>query len=333
MAAVNVFLTVDVECSIGGAFSDAALKPVGSAKRIFGRFHGREYGIPLMMDIAERYHVPLVFFVETFQQHYFGSDETRGVVDIILKRGHDIQLHLHPCFLNFTLADPRTRQFSDLCGLYPLENQIEMVAEAKNRLVSCGAPEPVAFRAGCFGANLDTLKALEINGLMIDSSYNQAYVSKTCLFPDMQLYDLAECSGIFEFPISQFREKTGLRASRIMHLDINGVSFEEMRRVLHASRLNAAPRNITILLHSFSFVKPYDVQYGRTRPRWNVIRRFEKLCRFLAENRESFQVKTFRELSRNGLIGMAGDRCDAIPSMPAWLSLARFGGQLFDRCV
>jgi hypothetical protein len=180
---------------------------------------------------------------------------------------------------------------------------------------------------------LDTLKALGANGFLIDSSYNQAYLNKTCLFPDLRLNDLSECSGIFEFPITQFKERSGLRTLRSMPLDVNGVSFEEMRYVFNASRFDAGPRNIVILLHSFSFIKPYDVQYKRTRPRWNVIRRFEKLCRFLAENENTFQVKTFRGLSRTDLSRMMGGRCDKVPMMPAYLSLARFGAQLFDRWI
>ena len=57
MAKVNVFLTVDTEHSIGGAFSDPALQPVGNARRIFGRLGGKEYGIPLQMDKIGRAHV------------------------------------------------------------------------------------------------------------------------------------------------------------------------------------------------------------------------------------------------------------------------------------
>lgn len=331
--AVNVFLTVDVECSIGGAFANPSLKPVGSAKRVFGRFNGQEYGIPLMMDIAERYNLSLVFFVEAFHQHFFGPDGAREVVEVILEREHDLQLHLHPNYLNFTLPRPQDLQFSDLCGRYSLEQQIEMIAEAQQMLVDCGAPVPIGFRAGSFGANTDTLKALAANAFLIDSSYNQAYVSSTCLLPNWGLNDLNEWEGLFEFPVSQFIERTGLRCSRYMPLDINGVSFEEMRYVLNASRRGNGPRNLTIILHSFSFLKPYDVQYRRVRPRYNVIRRFEKLCRFLAENERDFDVRKLCELTESELLGMMPSRCDRVPVMPAYWSLARFGGQLYDRWV
>ena len=331
MASINVFLTIDTEHSIGGAFADPDLKPVGNVRRIFGRIGGKEYGIPLQMEIADRFGVKLVFFVEVFNRHFFGADETRRVVETILRRGHDVQLHLHPNYLNFTLARPQDLSYSDLCGDYPPERQIEMLAEARQLLVDCGAPQPTAFRAGCFGANGDTLKALAGNGLLIDSSYNQAYLGGPCRLPDWGLNDLAEREGVFELPVTNFVEQTGLRSRRHMPLDINGVSFEEMRQVLDAARSGVGPRNVTVILHSFSFIKTYDVQYRRVRPRWEVIRRFEKLCRFLAENAGNFSVRTLGALTRDDLTGMLSDRSDIFPTMPARLSLARFGGQLLDR--
>lgn len=331
MTSVNVFITVDTEHSIGGAFANPALSPVGNARRIFGRIGVKEYGIPLQMDIADRFGLKLVFFVEVFNRHFFGPDETRQVVETILHRGHDVQLHLHPNYLNFTLPRPQDLKFSDLCGAYPLEQQVEMLAEARQMLIECGAPAPVAFRAGCFGANADTLTALADNGFVLDSSYNQAYLGGPCLLPDWGLNDLAEEGGIFELPVTNFVENSSIRAKRTMPLDINGVSFEEMRQVLEASRRGDGPRNVTVILHSFSFVKGYDVQYKRVRPRWNVIRRFERLCRFLAEHSSDFKVRTFCDLKRNDLVDMVHDRCDTMPEVPAYLSLARFGGQLLDR--
>lgn len=331
MTAVNVFLTVDTEHSIGGAFADNTLKPVGNEKRIFGRLGDREYGIPLIMDIADRHGLRIVFFVEVLNHYFFGTEETRQVVEFILNRGHEVQLHLHPNYLNFTLNRPQELKYSDLCGDYSLTKQIELLAEGKQLLQQYGVPEVKAFRAGCFGANEQTLQALKENGFLIDSSYNRAYLGGPCLLPDWGLNDLTERCAVYEFPVTNFIENTGLRSLRSMPLDINGVSFEEMRCVLEAARGGGGPRNITIILHSFSFVKAYDVQYQKVKPRRHVISRFEKLCRFLAENSTNFTVRTYDGLNRNDLMQMAKERCNAFPEAPTALSLARFGGQLLDR--
>jgi len=151
--------------------------------------------------------------------------------------------------------------------------------------------------------------------------------------PDWQLNDLTIKYNIFELPITNFIEKSGLRSSRYMPLDINGVSFEEMRHVLSWSRDGLGPQNITIILHSFSFIKPLDVQYNKTRIRQHVIKRFEKLCRFLVENTNDFKVCTPVELSQNMLEDSMLNRSDGMVRVPGHLSLLRFFGQLKDRLI
>ncbi len=334
MNKVNVFLTVDVECSIGGAFADRSLSPVGGDKRIFGRFGGREYGIGLIMDIAEQYGLPVTFFVETFQEHYFGSQYTQEVVEAVLRRHHDIQLHLHPNYLNFGLKRPQDLKFSDLCGKYSFAEQVEIIDRAARKLVAAGAPKPVAFRAGCFGADMNTLKALKVNGFRIDSSYNQAYLGVTCRLPDRQLNDAAPWEGIFEFPITHFFERSGVRPSRYMPLDINGVSFQEMRFVLNAARSGNGPRNIVIILHSFSFIKPYDVQYEKVRIRKNVISRYRKLCQFLGRNSSSFRVRTFRDMVLEDSLQEAAKNAHHVwPKAAPHITWVRLAEQAMDRLL
>lgn len=326
---INVFITVDTEHSIGGAFRDSRFKPVGNEKRIYGGIGDRYYGIPLMMDIAERYGIRLTFFVEVLNKYYFGKDETREVCDSILKRNHDVQLHIHPNYLNFTLPDPRKMYYSDLIGNYSLSRQIELIEEAKETLVDFGSPNPIAFRAGCFGANLATLEALEKTGFLLDSSYNKAYLGSSCLLPDANINDLVFMEGIWEFPITNFIEHIPFRKRRLKPLDINGVSFEEMAFVLKKAK-SEGPNNITIILHSFSFIKPYDVQYIKARPRSHVIQRFEKLCRFLADNDSSYHVRTFGSLNEHKLIDMKKQTIHTLLKMSPLLSLGRSLVQLND---
>lgn len=236
MSKVNVFLTIDTEHSIGGAFRDPNLKPVGNEKRIFGLIGNKQYGIPLIMDIADRYGIPITFFVEVFNKYFFGAEETREVCNYILNRNHDIQLHIHPNYLNFELHDPTKLVFSDLVGDYSLSRQAEIIEEAKETLISYGVPSPIAFRAGCFGADKNTIKALRRTGFLIDSSYNTAYLENPCLLPDIEINDLAPMHGVWEFPITNFIEHSGLRPKRYMPLDISGVSFAEMRWVFRHAK-------------------------------------------------------------------------------------------------
>ena len=332
MPKINVFITVDTEHSIGGAFKDRNLKPVGNEKRIWGKIGDKYFGIPLMVDIAETFDIHLTFFVEVLNKHYFGEDETKKVFEYVLKRGHDVQLHLHPNYLNFKLNNPQEKAYSDLIGMYPSENQIGLIQEGVEILIKDGVPRPIAFRAGCFGANEETLRALKAVGVLIDSSYNKAYVGDTCLLDTRQINDLTYLDGIWEFPITSFVESTKLRATRLKPLDINGVGFQEMKSVLNQAK-ESGPRNITIVLHSFSFLKPYDVQYHKVRPRWNVIRRFRNLCQYINEKSDVFEVKTFGSLDQEKLTQRSQESIHFFPKVPPIFSLMRGFEQLKDNLI
>ena len=282
-----------------------------------------------MMDIAESYDIRLTFFVEVLNKYYFGENETKKVCEYILNRGHDVQLHLHPNYLNFTLNNPLEKTYSDLIGTYPLEKQIELIKEAIEILIRNGVSRPIAFRAGCFGANEETLQALKAVGLLIDSSYNKAYVGDTCLLDNKGLNDLTYLNEIWEFPITNFVESTKLRPNRFKPLDINGVNFQEMKYVLNQAK-EGGLHNITIILHSFSFLKPYDVQYSKVRPRGNVIQRFKKLCQFLEENTRLFEVRTFSSIDKEELTKICQQSSHIFPHVPSMLSVMRGLQQLKD---
>ncbi|OEU62170.1 MAG: hypothetical protein BBJ57_05410 [Desulfobacterales bacterium PC51MH44] len=332
MTKVNVFITVDTEHSIGGAFQNPNHKPVGNEKRVFGKIGDTAYGIPLIMDIADLCKLPITFFVEVLNKYYFGENESREVCRYISDQGHDVQLHLHPNYLNFTLPHPQQMDFSDLIGNYSPSKQIQLLKESKALLMQNTMSGTVAFRAGCFGANMATLESLSETGFLIDSSYNTAYLGTPCLLPCKKINDLFWLNGLWEFPVTNFVEFTGLRAKRYMPLDINGVSFEEMRWVLRHAKAHG-PKNVTIILHSFSFIKAYDVQYKKVRPRRHVIKRFEKLCRFLYENSDDFEVRTFGSLDETQLSQMAQQSVHTFPIVPAPLSLMRGIQQLKDNLL
>lgn len=289
MSKVNVFITIDTEHSIGGAFRDPSLKPVGNDKRIFGRIKGKEYGIPLIMDIADEYGIPLTFFVEIFNKYYFGEAETREVCEYILKRGHDVQLHLHPCWLNFKEPDPGKLRYKDNMSAYSLQQQIDMIAEGKELMEKYTGKSPVAFRAGNFGADSNTLFALAKKGFVMDSSYNRRYHKDERIKVEYDLNDVQKINGIHELPVTCFIQRHIFPGGRIRPLDINGTGFEEIRYVLNHA-INSGMNAVTIVMHSFSFIKAHDSQYCKCSIRKNIIKRYANLCSFININKELLQT-------------------------------------------
>jgi hypothetical protein len=83
-------------------------------------------------------------------------------------------------------------------------------------------------------------------------------------------------------------------------------------------------------MHSFRFMNPADVQYKKILPRTIVIRRFEKLCRYLAEHSDKFQVLTFKDMNRATLDEMPGKSVHHLPKLDIALSMGRVIEQAWD---
>lgn len=328
---INVFITVDVEHSLGGAHLNPKLKPVGSNKLIWGKIGGSYYGIPLIMDIAERYGLFFTFFLEVFSSKYFGEKDVSHICQYILSRGHDVQLHLHPLFLYF--IKPFSKNLMDkavFLHYFNLEKQCSMIKDGKYILIRNGALPPIAFRAGSYGANLDTLKALKLNNFLIDSSFNRCYMGSHSKLPNLDINDVFGLEGVWELPITNFLEFPMLNGGRPKPLDINGVSFKEIKKVLENAYV-IGQSNIMIIMHSFSFIQPLDIQYKRVRLRRRVILRFENLCRYLAMNTEKYKVRVLGEVGAEDLEKMGSFAKHCLFEMPASLSILRLFEQSLER--
>jgi len=326
---IRVLITVDTEHSIGGAFQNPALAPVGNEKRVYGKIGDRFFGIPLIMDIAEEYGLKIVFFVEVLNKHYFGENESREICDVIASRGHEVQLHLHPNYLNFSEPSPQARTYKDNLYSYDADQQVALIAEGKSLLQHYGVRNPVAFRAGNYAFDRNTFSALRQNGFIFDSSYNRCFLKPAQHLGGLAINDALMIDGICEVPITNFLERMPLRHPRPKPLDINGVSAREMIQTLDWAHQSRLLRHITIILHSFSFIEPGDPQYSNMKPRTYVINRFRYLCRYLSNHRDSFKVTGFTDLTPpdpNNAPEHPRFYC-----MPSAITILRMTEQLFHR--
>jgi peptidoglycan/xylan/chitin deacetylase (PgdA/CDA1 family) len=324
----DVHITIDAECSMGGAWTNPGYEPVGPERAVLGRVGGASYGTPLIMDILEEHGLRGTFFVEVLASTVLGERALAEAYETVLRRGHDAQLHAHPVYRYYAkvrqgaLTESQLPPEMDLIGSLAPDVQRELLEEARDIFVRLTGKKPTAFRAGNYGASLETLRVLDEMGFTHDSSFNAAYTNGMCLVsPGMVTNTPWQVGGLWEVPVTTFQTGSRIR-TKVKPLDIAGVSFPEIRRVLEQAE-RTGPGTVTMVLHSFSLLKRADVQFRRMKPDRLVIRRFQRLCRFLGSERDRFPVRTFADAREPRTEAPAAPLPAMGTLLPAWRRLVQ----------
>ena len=296
-----VYLTFDVECSMGGAWGDPALRPVSPERTMMGRYGPRQLGLPLIVDILRRSGLAGTFFVEAFGDELGYPGQTRQVCECLLAAGQDVQLHVHPGHHQYGLylrglPHPRSDYLADL----PADYRRQVLAEAAAKMTEWTGKAPVAFRAGNMAGSEALLPELAAVGIRIDSSYTFPYAGGLCRFTPNDPFNGSKWHGsVLELALSGFYQPRlpGLKPAR--PLDLVAVSFRECREAIR--RIVDAGGEAVVIAHSFSFFKVRDRQYNGGRPNRIVIGRFRRLCKWLAASADQYPVRTFSWLAEQTL--------------------------------
>jgi hypothetical protein len=270
----KVLITVDTELSsslhrrghtLGDNFSSS----------ILGRCKQGEFGIAWQMDRLEASGLKGVFFIDPLPALVYGENVIADIVAPIIARHHEVQLHIHTEWLEWAKTSPVDgRQGRNLAD-FTLDDQILLLTLAADLLQRAGAPRATAFRAGNFGANDDSLRALAKIGLRWDSSVNASFLTGPCKINiSAEQIDPIECHGVIELPVSGIYDRPGqMRPAQICAL-----SSREMRAALYHAAKEQQDRFV-IVTHSFEMLSR-----DRSRPNGSVIARFEAMCRTIARH-------------------------------------------------
>jgi hypothetical protein len=337
---LNVYFTVDTESSMGGAWSHADRRPLEASKRVFCRKNGEEYGIPLQVRMLKEFGFTGTFFVETLATRCLGESDMRSVFDFLLREEQDVQLHIHPGF-HFYSASLEARaqganysvpRNNDLIGHLDDDLQGRLLEDAATLFEKFAGYPATAFRAGCFAGSHVMLRHLRRLGILVDSSFNPCYHPELS-FPDGALAaNLAQCiEGVWELPISVARTPLPEGYHGFKCADCTSMPYEGLRRMLDAAAMSGQ-QHFVILFHSFSTVKEKNETYGDIRPNRIVIRRLEKLFRYLAHNPDRFRVETMgRAAAALARPSVGSPPQPAIVKLPAAMASWRIAVQLFNR--
>ncbi len=274
-----VFLTVDTELlwrhhSAGlpiDAIFDRSIDPAG-------------VGVTHQLETLERHGLRATFFVDPMPALLFGLDVIRRIVGPIMAAGQDVQLHLHCNWTGAKLGDGGASYGRFELVEYTPAEQRALIGGAAELLVAAGAPHPVAFRAGSFGADDITLATLAELGFRYDSSHcgsARPWPSQIGLSP----LQVAPCrhAGMIEVPVTVIEDRPGA----VRPFQVCALSIGEMAAALdHA--VAGEHGAVTIVSHGFELATR-----DGTRPNPLHLRRFEALCAMLADRRDVLPTVTF----------------------------------------
>jgi hypothetical protein len=265
----RAIISFDTELS-AGLYQRGADARANFDSSILGRCREGDFGIHFQMDMLERHGLTGVYFVDPMPALVYGPAIVDAIVQPIVARGHEVQLHIHTEWLEFAPFNPVGRLTGRNIGDFPLAAQKKLIALARDILVGAGAPRPTAFRAGNFGANDDTLRALAALGFRFDSSFNGAYQGHGCdISLDAGNLGMRDHQGVCEVPVSGLMD----RANRFRPAQLCAMSEEEMRDALDHSAASGAIQ-FSAFSHSFELLSRDRKVSNRL-----AVARMEALCR------------------------------------------------------
>lgn len=312
---LNVLLTVDTELSPSRGAATASEIEANLGSSIYGTPAG-EYGLPFQLQCLRERDLKAVFFVEALSPIAAGLPPLQEVVDLVQNANQEVQLHIHTEWLEKARENPLGHRTGQNMHAFSEAEQSRVVEMAKGHLEKCGVSPVTAFRAGNYGANNDTLRALARNGIRFDSSYNYTYLGQICRIDTQEMLTQPTLvDGVWEVPITCFSDRPG----NFRHAQLCACSFTELSRMMlqaHAAGMST----FVIVSHSFELINR-----ARTRANKLLVARFRRLCRFLSEREDLFRTVGFNDLTPRAT---ASSRPLA---SPVWLTAGRYAEQLLGR--
>jgi peptidoglycan/xylan/chitin deacetylase (PgdA/CDA1 family) len=309
-----VFLTIDTELMWRHHAADLSPDQV-----VARSLEPAGVGVTWQLERLRAHGLKACFFVDPTPASLYGMAAIAPTVEAILAAGQEVQLHLHPNWHGATIGDRgRSHGAFELIDL-SLAGQQDRLAMAREVLRAAGAPDPVAFRAGSYGANDATIDALVALGFAYDSSHNGAHhpwpsaigLPPACIAPVAH-------RGLIELPVTTIAAAGGGRR----HFQICALSAAEMRAALaHAVAHDHAA--VTIVSHGFELANRSGTRANRVH-----VRRFEALCALLADRAADLPTTHFRDRP----VLRLGQDDRPLPAS-AWRTRTRQAEQLWSNLV
>lgn len=285
---------------------------------IWGRHERGTAGIRELCSVAEDFCCKLVFFVDACGDHFYG-ESFRDMVRWLDAAGHDVQLHTHSEYLpetfwtenGFKIRPRYLNQYDLDKALFTLRHFSKVLSDLTGKPV-------LAYRAGSFRWNANTLRAMADIGISLSSNNSMAALGNgQCLFSSPTNRPFRWSNGILEIPMTE-RYFQGIIGEdwwgRLQFPAWNNFRNPTWR-VLRPF-LNKNDRVLMVLLHSWSLLYWDDHGYAIYRND-KRIDDFRKMMRRLTLDYDVITTAEYLDLVAKGKIDMPDETMDiTLADMP-----------------
>ncbi len=312
----QICISIDTEFSIAGHFDRPEIYLPVAAPAVYGSVDGKEESLGFLLETFDRYDIRASFFVECANYFYFGDEPMQGIINRLKAARQDIQLHIHPIWLNFN-KDPDV-------GIFPRQDDCsgQDFDELRRAFSACIAVfkrwvghNPIAIRTGSLRADENVYRVMRELGILMSSNIAMGVFQprEPLLRHDSGRHLI---HGVMEIPVFSYQDSNFAGRTHKKSLQITSCSWPEMRHLLWKARRSGI-ENIVILTHPFEYIKKSDFQYTRlTRNRVNQ-KRLQKLCAFIQQHPQDFVSADFSSQHDNWTKSELNQNTIEIPSIYA----------------
>jgi peptidoglycan/xylan/chitin deacetylase (PgdA/CDA1 family) len=241
---------------------------------IFARVGGEQWGIRRMMDLLSAHGACGTFYVDVFNRTTLTEDLLATACREIMDCGHELGLHTHPEFPSGT----RGYGMQQVMARHSLREQRGFIEDGVAMIEHWTGARPRTHRAGGYGADRNTLRALKAAGLQTDSSLYPGYAGCPLGSEFAAINSCFSVEGILEVPITVTHNRFGaalpggrwLGPQLNMKIDIDWLDLPGLQTQIDAA-LERSSAPLVIFMHSYSFLdlgrkfKPVPAQADKLR--------------------------------------------------------------------
>lgn len=257
--------------------------------------HTQLDGIYTLFYLLEALDLKATFYLNIYEKELFGEKYETALIDSILRRGHDIQLHTHPVWLMDPVGKTKPYMWN-----YTYDEQIQILHYGIDNIKKLSGKTVIAHRGGSYGINDDTIRALKTVGIKYDSSvFSKNCKTKKCFAKNGRAGKnvIWRENGVTELSISKYYtfNQDNLLEKRMAKndmserkVDINFTSLQELKKIIALYKMHHI-HYLNLFMHSFSFQKCFygwQAKYEKNlRQDMKLIAETYKMLEYLKNNK------------------------------------------------